>query len=138
MPNVTVDDLNAWSEKTKLHITAVESALEEQQTSAVMARLSSAYDVSAWTSPDSTPSLVRKAIAMYYMGWYYMRTFSEDEGVSSYGEKLILDADVLIEGIAQGSVALLDAKPEDLLNAGSGLPIFEILDEPKFSMSRDW
>lgn len=107
--HISIDEANAWSDKTKLNLGQVDTELEASEVAQVLARVSSAYDTSSWSDNTTTPILIRKIIAMRYMGWYYQRTYSEDDQVSTYGIMLIREADKMLEGIEGGAILLPDA-----------------------------
>lgn len=149
--HINIEEANAWSDKVKLNFGDLDVELESSQSTQVLARVSQIYDVTSWVSPSTTPSLIRKIIGMLYTGWYFQRTYSEDENVSTYGLLLINQAEELILGIISGSVTLPDAPPgTDLQNSS---PLFYPNDassalEPtindtslgpeKFSMGKVW
>lgn len=107
--HITVDEANAWADRFKLNFGELDSELENSQAVQVLARVSQAYTVTSWVDSATTPSLVRKIIAMMYVGWYYQRTYSEDGEMNSYGVMLITAAENLLSGIVDGSLALVDA-----------------------------
>ena len=107
--HITVQEANAWADKVKLNIGFLDSELENTQATQVLSRVSQAYNVSSWVDTTSTPSLIRKIIAMLYVGWFFQLTYSEDDSTSSYGLLLINQAENLINGIVDGSITLVDA-----------------------------
>ena len=107
--HITVPEANAWADKVKLNIGFLDSELENTQATQVLSRVSQAYNVSSWVDTTSTPSLIRKIIAMLYVGWFFQLTYSEDDSTSSYGLLLINQAENLINGIVDGSITLVDA-----------------------------
>lgn len=115
MAHITVEEANSWTDKVKLNLSVLDSELEESMATQVLARVSQAYDTTSWVDTDTTPKLIRKIIAMMYVGWYFQRTYSEEEETNSYGLMLIAQAERLIEGIVSGSLSLPDST-EPLLN----------------------
>jgi hypothetical protein len=111
MAIISLADANAWADGSKLNITVLDVALEAAQTAEVFARLSNVYAVSGWTSSANTPDLVRKIIAMLYMGWFYQRTYSDDEATNSYGLMLIAQAERLLDGLEDGTLTIDGAAP---------------------------
>lgn len=99
-------EARAWIESTKYTDVAIDSALLAQIQARVLARLGSIYTTTGWVSPGTTPDLVRSILAMQYVGWYIHRTFASDADLSAYGEKLLADAEALIQGILDGSLGL--------------------------------
>lgn len=108
MAHITVTEAQAWLEGTKLTIGALDTSLETQVASVVLAQLSNAYTVTAWTDNTSTPSLVRTIIAMKYAAWFYRRQYSENADDLDYADKLDAWADSLIAGIVSGAIALAE------------------------------
>jgi|SRR5882757_2626808 len=109
--HITVEEANAWAEKTKLNFGELDSELESSQATQVLSRVSQVYDVSSWVTPGTTPGLIRKIVSMLYVGWYYERTYSEDTVISNYGMLLINQAENLIMGIISGAITLPDVPP---------------------------
>jgi len=73
----------------------------------VIARIRSTYDTSSWTTPDTTPRLVRTAIAKLYAAWTYNKAYSEDNtDTSNYATRLTANANLLISGIVDGTIEL--------------------------------
>lgn len=149
--HITADEANAWADKVKLNLGELDGELENAQAVQVLGRISQAYTVSGWVDTTTTPSLIRKIIAMLYTGWYFQRTYSEDQDVSTYGVMLIGQAETLIDGIIDGSIGLVDALPG--IDLGGSVPVFYPSDESsalvptiddsslgpaKFSMGKVW
>lgn len=122
MAHVTIEDINAWTDGVKLEPTQIDADLENQQAEEVIARVASAYNTTTWVNDSSTPGLIKKLISMLYVGWYYQRTYSEDNNVNSYGLMLIAQANLLISGIIAGTTVLLDAPVGSA--TGSDSPVF--------------
>jgi hypothetical protein len=119
---ITVQDAQAFAEKTKLDLgDALDGDLEILVSAQVMGMLSQRYTTTGWTSPELTPRLVRSIVAMQYTARFYMRTYSEDEGVSEYGNKLLNDSQALIAAIIAGAVNIPEIPIEDTT---VGQPVF--------------
>ena len=120
MAHVLLSDINAWLEPTKMRVTSIDVSLEQQCSDSVLSRLAQTYDnpnwgVPVWVDQNTTPRLVKSAIAMTYAGWAYDRQYSEmvaAEG-NSYGVMLRQEADILCAGIADSSILLIDLPPQD-------------------------
>lgn len=144
MSYITYQEANAWLEKTKLNLTALDSELEKSISSQVLSEIAQIYDVSSWSDANTTPSLVLKIIAMKYAGWYIQRTYSEDLPINDYAELLLAEADRLIQGITEGALILSDPNLDIEFNEsylGEGSPSFYPRDldgEPKFTMGSIW
>lgn len=109
MSYIAVNDINALSDGTKLIFDAVDPDLEASVVSEIFAQVGQIYDVSVWTSETTTPDLVVKIIAMFYVGWYYQRVYSEDDSPNNYGFLMIARGQRLLDGIVGGSVNLPDS-----------------------------
>lgn len=129
MAHILVSDAQAWLEGTKIALTALDPVLENTIANDVLGRLSDTYDsgsfgVPTWVDNNTTPQLVKQAIAMMYAGWYYDRQYSEmvaAEG-TSYGVVLRVYAETLIEGIISSSIMLVEVQPNQPETAPVGYP----------------
>lgn len=119
MAHTTIQKVNAWSESTKLNQTALDPNLESQVSDMVLGQLGEQFDVSGWSDENSTPSIVQDAISMMYTGYYYLRTYSEDEPSSNYGTFLLQQANTLITGMLSGAITVPGTDPETI-----GTPAF--------------
>ncbi len=91
-------------------IAALEGELEGVVTSKVLGSLEKRFDTSVWTTTSNTPELVQQTCALAYAGAIYSRAYSEDiTGITdTYGIKLSADAEVMLEGILDGTYELRD------------------------------
>ena len=113
MAHIEVGDTQAWTDNTKLTINELEDELIEQVESMVLGQIGRAYDISTWVTPLTTPTLVRKIIAMIYVADIYDRTYSEDGEVSSpWSAYLREQAMILIAGIVDATIVLIDLPAE--------------------------
>lgn len=108
MPHITVTEAQGWLESTKLTLSELDSELETSVASQILGQLAAGFDVSTWASPTTTPTLVRKILAMYYASWVYDKSYSEDPDGAQYSLRLRARADALIAGILGGSIVLTD------------------------------
>jgi hypothetical protein len=51
---------------------------------------------------------------MFYAGYYYLRTYSEDEDTSNYGMFLIRQAQTLLSGLIAGTIAITELPTSDV------------------------
>lgn len=109
MAYITKEDANAWTDQTKLLLDDLDDDLLTAQAVQTLAGVSPAYDTTTWTDDSNTPKLVKQIIAMLYVGWFYEKTYSEDDTINSYGLMLIASANKLITSIASGLTLLPDA-----------------------------
>lgn len=111
MARITPGDANAWTDKAKLNLTALDSELETSVASQVLGRVSQIYDVSGWTDQNSTPELIKSIIAMMYVAWHFQRVYSEDTDISNYGILLMDRAEALLDGIVSGVSTIVGVTP---------------------------
>jgi hypothetical protein len=111
MALITVQDARGWVETSKFPISDLDDDLLVQVTEEVIGRIRSAYDTAPWTSPDTTPRLVRTAIAKTYVAWLYTRAYSEDQDASAYSSRILANAERLITGILDGTIELPNVPP---------------------------
>lgn len=108
MAYIVLAEPQTWAEASKLTMTALDEGLTDTIATEVLARLAGIFDTSPWVDTTTTPKLVRKIIAMKYVGWYINRTYSSDEGMSLYAWRILQMADNLISGLIDGSIILVD------------------------------
>ena len=109
MAFVSVADLNALGDATKLNFTAVSADEESSVTTEIFSQIGQRYDTTIWTSSVNTPKLVIKIIAMFYVGWHYQKVYSEDDAPNNFGLLLIARGQRLVDGIIAGALNLPDA-----------------------------
>lgn len=147
MATITTDMANAWVDKSKLTIPAIDSMLESQIVAQVFSKLGVKYDTTLWTSTENTPSLVQSVVSMIYAGMTYIQAFAIDYTSNSsdlYGNQLIADANKIIDSVVSGQVALLDSRQTVSINSLTDYNFSPVVatelisSEPKFSMDTDW
>jgi hypothetical protein len=107
MAAVTLPEVQAWLETTKMQLDAFDPELEATARTMVFGKVGATYDTTGWTDETDTPKLVRSIIAMYVAAWTYNRQYSEeDPDGSGYAKWLIGMADQALEGVASGNVNL--------------------------------
>lgn len=107
MSRIIANEAQAWAEPTKLTIAALDSNLLDHIEEEVLDQIGSTYDVSTWIDATSTPKIVRTAISKLYVAWAYRRQYSEDTDAGNpYAQKLEDNANMIIEGIIDGSVTI--------------------------------
>lgn len=99
-------DVSVWADGNKLQLSTVDASLETSVATQVLSRIGTVTDVSTWINAATTPKIVLKIMAMIYVGWYFERTYSEDQEANSYGLLLMQQADKLLEGIVAGEYDL--------------------------------
>jgi hypothetical protein len=111
MARVTVEEVRALAERTKLTVQTLDTALLDSYEGEILARLGAQIDaatIAIWITPETTPTLIRTIIARKYFAWFYFRQYSEDVGTTenTYAEKLDASAEMLIAGILDGSIPI--------------------------------
>lgn len=107
MAVISLEQVQAWLSKTKLHISQVDPQFESTATNMILGSLTELYDISTWIDEASTPALVRDSIAMLVAAWTYQRTYSEDDpDGSAYAKWLEANAYKLRDGIKLGIIDL--------------------------------
>lgn len=108
MARITVPQAQGWVEGTKFKLLALDVDLLDQIETEVLARIHVAYDPSTWVDASTTPPLVRVAITKKYVAWEYRKRYSEDisENDAAYAAFLEANADMIIEGIVDGSIEI--------------------------------
>lgn len=108
---VTVEEVRALAERTKLAITSLDTELLIHIEEEILDRLGTQIDagtIATWITPETTPKLVRTIMSRKYFAWFYFRQYSEDVGPSenTYANKLDASAEMLIAGILDGSIII--------------------------------
>jgi hypothetical protein len=136
MPNIQAGEAQAWLETTKANLgTNLNDDLEASIASQVLSRVATSYDVSGWTTPETTPTLVRKIIGMKYASWYYQMLYSEDDGgTNEYALFLNAQAELLMDGVVSGANDLIEVEGTVEAAGSSGVSFEETT--PVFTMGR--
>lgn len=108
---VTVEEVRALAERTKLKIETLDTELLLHMEEEVIDRLSAQIDavtIASWVDVATTPKLIRTIISRKYFAWFYFRQYSEDVGTSenTYANKLDASAEMLLAGILDGSIII--------------------------------
>lgn len=109
--HISINEANVWADKSKLTVGSIDTDLEDAAATMVLAMISQVVDTSTFVDTTNTPSLVRKIIAMQYMGWFYERVYSEDENFDTYGKMLLQQAKSLADGIMNGTLFIQGLAP---------------------------
>jgi hypothetical protein len=125
MARITVTEAQAWVEGTKFTIveplSTTNASLLSQIETEIIARVSSAYDTSAWLNEASTPPLVKVAIAKLFVSWAYRRQYSEaisDED-AAYARFLAANSELIVSSLVDGSIKIPELPGESI-----NVPIF--------------
>lgn len=107
MSRIALTEAQGWAETTKLPVVALNTNLLDQIEAEVLAQVASAHDTTTWVDASTTPQLVRVAIAKLYVSYLIRKAYSEEEGnENAYALQLEKNAQMLIEGIADGTLDL--------------------------------
>lgn len=114
MPRVTLSEVAAWVEPVKIPITALDSELLSQLEEEVLVQLTSQYTVTTWVDPTTTPKIVRVIIAKMYASFHIDRAYSENQdGGNDYAARIMANANMLLTGLASGSIEVPDSPPSN-------------------------
>lgn len=111
MALVTVDEVQAWLESTKLRLDHDDELVEEIHISRiVLSKLSTRFDVDTWLDPTTTPGLVRTIISMLTAASRYNKVYSESDADAGnpYANKLEEMAYEMLEQLLTGEMILTD------------------------------
>ena len=145
---LAVEDINALGDGTKLVFTEVDGDLEESVRVEIFSQVGVRYDTTTWINTADTPKLILKIMAMFYVGYYYQRVYSEDDNPNNYGFLQIQRGQRLIDGIIADAVDLPDivippknnSQPSFFPNDASSALVANFDDPslggPKFTMSK--
>lgn len=103
---VTLSKVQQWIEQTKLSLDSIDPELAESAREIAFSTLVNSYDTTIWVDVSTTPKLVQSAISMLIAAWEYNRAYSEEGGLATYGNDLEDKALALLNGIADGQIAL--------------------------------
>ena len=106
----TLAQVNGWLDPTKAQIASLDTELTNVIEEKVLSALDTRFTTSSWTTTGNTPELVQQCAALAYAGAIYSRAYSEDiTGIEdTYGVKLTLDSEAMLEGILAGDFKLRD------------------------------
>ena len=122
MAYIDVQLANAWTDKDRFNLTAIDVNLENQIASQVIERASQAFDTSLWVNTGTTPTIIKSIIAMIYVGRSgQARTQDNINGVDNYWTKLVEDAMRLLDSVIRGELVLRDEDGEiiPVISAGA-------------------
>jgi hypothetical protein len=103
---ISLQEAQAWATSDKLTVSALDANLEDGIAVTVLSKLAVVYATSSWTNSSTTPSIVRKIIAMEYIATYINRAYSNDESLNEYAAWLFGLAESLILGLTAGTLSI--------------------------------
>lgn len=114
MGRVTLSEVAAWVDPTKIPLSALDQELLSHLEEEVLVQLVPQYNVSTWLSPETTPKIVRVIIAKTYASFYIDRAYSENQDVGNdYAARLQANANTLIMGLVNGSIQIPEVPPDN-------------------------
>lgn len=118
MAHISIAEVQHWLDPSKLEIPDNDQLVEDAEIAPlVLGRLATTYNVAAWDTPSTTPSVVRKIIAMLVAGNRYNKVYSEtDDAGNRYAGKLEGRAWDLVNMIVDGKISLFDATGDVLIS----------------------
>lgn len=132
MAVVTLQQVQAWLEQTKLTLPAFDTELELVARTNVFAKVANQYDVSAWIDAGSTPTIISEVVAMLVAAWTYRRQYSEDSNNDNwYAVWLENQAWSIVDSIVAGTTPVPGGVPIDG-SGGPGVPDFYPDDDTEF------
>lgn len=140
MPYIDATLANAWTDKDRLNLTAIDVNLENQIASQVIQRASRAFDTATWENSATTPPIIRSIIAMIYAGRYgQSKTQDNISGIDNYWTKLVEDANKILENLIIGEITLRDSDGVIIPVVSSGVISGEPIEsEPFFSVAMEF
>lgn len=110
MARVTVSEIQAWLEPTKLTLgplSATDQELLLHLEEEVLVRLTSVYTVTTWTDETNTPKIVRTIISKKFASWVVDKKYSENqEEGNDYAARLDANAEMLLTGLTENIIEI--------------------------------
>lgn len=107
MARVTLPEVQAWLDSTKLTLASLDTELIAHIEEEILNQLAVRYTVTGWTTSANTPKLVRTAISKFYASWLLDRFYSENqEEGSDYALRLKENSDMIVAGLVNGTIIL--------------------------------
>lgn len=135
MSYVTLQQVQAWLQIDKYDL--LPNDLDQEQVGLAadktLSWLEQRYDTSGWLDDTSTPSMVRRIIAMLTASYTLRKAISEDDGITHYADWLEERACKLIEGLVDGSLDLPDVDPDPNAPASASIEFY-----PNDASTRLW
>lgn len=111
MPRVTLSEIKAWVDPSKIVITSLDTELLSQLEEEVLVQLTGQYNVTSWLDELTTPKIVRVIIAKTYASFYIDRVYSENQdNGNDYAARLMTNANMLLSGLISGSIEIPDVE----------------------------
>lgn len=117
MPLCTLDDINVFLPEDKLGVlNADDDALQldaERIIKGTMSGTFSAATIALWTTPVTTPNLLRAIAGRLIAALVYARAFSSEvDAVPEYAQKLYDEAMSMMASVISGDITLVDVVEE--------------------------
>jgi hypothetical protein len=123
MARIEPEDVQAWVEESKLAVSELDLAMLSQIEAQRIGQLTGAFGsevTDVWVDVDTTPTLIRSLIAMYYASWLYNKFYSEDQdALNNYALWLFGQANDLMTALISGAIVI-----PDVILPSTGSPSF--------------
>lgn len=139
---INIDDVQSWFTENRLLLDADDLLTEETDVSnEVLSTVASRYDVSAWVSRATTPTLIRSVISCRVAAIRYRKHYADQLDEENYAVWLDNWFTMILEGIVNGQIQLLDAPDLETALASAGPEFYPTdvssVDDPAaFSMGK--
>jgi hypothetical protein len=110
-------DVNRWLDGDVLQVTSGDYVSEEDSAERIIrGYLTGKVDgatMNGWTTPSSTPEMIREIAGQLVAAFRYRKMYSEDSGAvdTSYGQLLYNEAMMKLNSVVQGDVDLVGVDP---------------------------
>lgn len=140
-----LDDINTHLPEDKLEADDANTDLLQVDTARfIRAMLVGAFTpvlIAGWTTPATTPDLIRGIAGRIIAAKYYAERYAEDADVSTYATNLYNDALAYIRGLKDGTYQLVDVNDNIIALSGHGISEDDFWPNsttpaPKFTMDR--
>ncbi|MEQ1675077.1 MAG: hypothetical protein ABL876_00170 [Chitinophagaceae bacterium] len=106
MSYLKTSDVQTWLQSSKYPISSVEDGFETAAKVYTFGEIGQRYDVSSWIDSTNTPSLVLTILAMQVAAYELRRAGGEEDGRTTYADKLEQRASDMVTAIVSGTAIL--------------------------------
>ena len=148
MPLVSLDDINVFLPLDKIEALDADddtSALDSERiVKGKLAGIFSPTVLAAWSTPATTPAVIRAIAGRLTAALYYARTYSEESlEANEYAQKLYNEAMDMIQQIKDGDIVLTEVADADQPTSGNNIDNATFwpnstTDGPVFTMADKW
>lgn len=112
MAIISVTDVTNWLKASKYQVEGLDEELADVEGTYVLGRLAARYDTTGWVTEAVTPKLVQMVIGMLVAADEYERAVAQDDPDDNYGTRLRQRAELLLTGLLDGSVSVVEVPEE--------------------------